>query len=58
MQEIKYISCIHQTILFFFVPKEVRLYSTHYLTMKIHNEKELLNIATIHSADIDYKYFI
>ena len=43
---------------FFFVPKEVRLYSTHYLTMKIHNKKELLNIATIHSADIDYKYFI
>ena len=58
MQEIKYISCIHHTIFFFFVPKEVRLYSTHYLTMKIHNEKELLNIATIHSADIDYKYFI
>ena len=25
--------------------------------MKINNERELQNIAIIHSADIDYKYF-
>ena len=42
---------------YFPVPKEVRLNSTHYLIMKIHNIKELRNIATNHSADIDYKDF-
>ena len=26
--------------------------------MKIHNKRELRNIATNHSADTDYKYFI
>ena len=26
--------------------------------MKIHNKRELQNIATDHSADIDYKYFM
>ena len=37
------------------VPKEVRLNSTHYLIMKIHNKKDLENIAINHSADIDYE---
>ena len=37
------------------VPKDVRLNSAHYLIMKINNRKELQNIATNHSADIDYK---
>ena len=43
---------------YFSVPKGVRLNSTHYLIMKINNKRELQNIATNHSADIDYKDFI
>ena len=43
---------------YFFVPKDVRLNSTHYLIMKINNRKELQNIAINHSADIDYQDFI
>ena len=42
---------------YFSVPKEVRLNSTHYLIMKIHNRRELQQIAINHSADIDYKDF-
>ena len=42
----------------FSVPKEVGLNSTHYLIMKIHNKRELHNIATNHSADIHYKDFV
>ena len=57
MQEIEYISCIHYTILFF-VTKEVRLNSTHYLIMKTQNKRELQNIGTNHSAEIDYKDFM
>ena len=53
MQEIEYISCIYHTILFF-VPKEVRLNSTHYF----HNKRELQSIAINHSVDIDYKNFM
>ena len=43
---------------YFSVPKEVRLNCTHYLIMKIHNERELQQIAINHSADIDYKDFM
>ena len=43
---------------YFFIPKDVRLNSTHYLIMKINNKRELQNIAINHSADIDYQYFI
>ena len=43
---------------YFSFPKEVRLNSTHYLIMKIHNKRELKNIAINHSADIDYKDFM
>ena len=42
----------------FSVPKKVRLNSTHYLIMKIHNKRELQNIAINHSADFDYKDFL
>ena len=42
----------------FSVPKEIRLNSTHYLIMKIHNKRELQNIATNLSADINYKDFM
>ena len=43
---------------YFLVPKEVRLNSTHYLTMKIQNIRELQPIAINHSADTDYKDFL
>ena len=36
----------------------VRLNSTHYLIMKINNNRELQNIAVNHSTDIDYKDFM
>ena len=39
------------------IPKDVRLNSTHYLIMKINNRRELRNIVTDHSADIDYQDF-
>ena len=42
---------------YFSVPKDVRLNLTHYLIMKINNRIELKNIATDHSADIDYQDF-
>ena len=43
---------------YFSVRKDVRFNSTHYLIMKINNERELKNIAINHSGDIDYKYFV
>ena len=43
---------------YFFVPKDVRLNSTHYLIMKMNSTKELQNIAINHSGDIDYQDFI
>ena len=52
------ISLVFITQSFFSVPKDVRLNSTHYFIIKIHNRKELQNIAINHSADIDYKDFM
>ena len=52
------ISLAFITQVYFSVPKDVRLNSTHYLIMKINNKGELQNIATNHSADIDYKDFM
>ena len=51
------ISLVFITQSYFSVPKDVRLNSTHYLIMKINNRRELKNIATDHSADIDYQDF-
>ena len=42
----------------FFVPKEIRFNSTHYLLMKIHNARELQQVAINHSTDTDYKDFL
>ena len=42
---------------YFSVPKDLRLNSTHYFIMKISNRIELKNIATDHSADVDYQDF-
>ena len=52
------ISLVFITQSYFSVPKEVRLNSTHYLIMKIHNRRELQQIAINHSADIDYQDFL
>ena len=42
---------------YFSVPKDVRLNTKHYFIMKINSKRELQNIATNHSADIDYQDF-
>ena len=52
------ISLVFITQSYFLVPKDVRLNSTHYLIINIHNKRELQNIATNHSTDIDYKDFM
>ena len=52
------ISLVLITQSYFYVPKDVRLNSTHYLIMKINNRKELRNIAINHSTNIDYKDFM
>ena len=41
----------------FKVPKDVRLNTTHFFTMKIQNKKELHQIAINHSSDINTKDF-
>ena len=38
--------------------KTIRLNETHYFIMKIPNEKELQQIASHHSSDIDFKDFM
>ena len=43
---------------YFSVPKDVRLNSTHFLIMKIHDGRELQNLAKNNSVDIDYKSFL
>ena len=52
------ISLVFITQSYFPVPKDVRLNSTNYLSMKINNKIELQNIAINHPADIDYQDFI
>ena len=49
-------SLVFITQSYFLVPKDVRLNSTHYLIMRIHNKRELQSIAINYSADMDYKY--
>ena len=51
-------SLVFTTQSYFYVPKDVRLNSTHYLIMKNTNNRKLEYIAKSHSADIDYKYFV
>ena len=52
------VSLVFITQSYFSVPKDVRLNSSRYLIMKINNRKNLQNITTDHSADIDYKDFM
>ena len=42
---------------YFFVPKDIRLNTTHFFIMKINNRVELKYIATNPSGDIDYQDF-
>ena len=51
------ISLVFITQSYLSVPKDVRLNTTYYFIMKINNRIELKNIATDHSADIDYNDF-
>ena len=43
---------------YFKVPKTIRLNATHYFIMKISNKRELQQIASNHSSDIDFKDFM
>ena len=52
------ISLVFITQSCFSVSRKVRLRSTRYLIMKIHNRRKLQNIVTNYSADIDYKEFL
>ena len=52
------ISIVFITQLYFKVPKDVRLNSTHFFIMKILNKRELQQIALKHSSDIDIKDFM
>ena len=48
-------SIVFITQSFFKVPKEVRLNTTHFFTMKFPNKNELQQIALNHSSDIDFE---
>ena len=52
------ISIVFNTKSYFFVPKDVRLNSIHYLIMIINNKRELQSIAINHSADIEHQDFM
>ena len=52
------VSLVFITQLYFKVPKDVRLNTTHFFIMKIPNKRELQQIALNHSSDIDFKDFI
>ena len=52
------ISIVFITQSYFRTPKDVRLNSTHYILMKIGNEKELKSIAEENSGHLDFKDFL
>ena len=43
---------------YFEMPKTIRLSTKHYFIKKIPNKRELQQIASNHSSDIDFKYFM
>ena len=51
------ISLVFITQLYFNVPKDVRLNTSHLFVTKIHNKRELQQIAINHSSDISTKDF-
>ena len=44
--------------MFFFVPENISLSSTHYFIMKIQKKRDLQQISFNHSADIEFEDFI
>ena len=52
------ISLVFITQSYFKVPKDVRLYTTHFFIMKVPNKRELQQIEINHSSDINTKDFI
>ena len=52
------ISLIFITQYYFFIPRDVRLNTTHYFIVKVNKQIELQNITRSHSADIDYIDFM
>ena len=52
------ISLVFITQSYFKVPKDVRLYTTHFFIMKTPNKRELQQNAINHSSDINTKDFI
>ena len=52
------VSLVFITQLYFKVPKDVRLNTTHFFIMKITNERELQQIGINHSSDIILKILI
>ena len=52
------ISIVFITQSYFKVSKDVRLNSTHVFILKIQNKRELQQIATNHSSDIEFKDFV
>ena len=52
------ISLVFITQSYFFIPKNVRLNSTHYFVMEIPNKRELQQIAFNNSPDIDFQDFM
>ena len=52
------ISIVFITQSFFTIPKDVKLNSTHIFIMKIPYKRELQQIATNHSSNIDVKDFM
>ena len=50
-------SLVFITQSFFKVPKTIRLNATRYFVMKIINKRELQQIESNHSSDIDFKGF-
>ena len=52
------ISIVFITQSYFRTPKDARLYSTHYILMKIGNKKELKCIAEVNSGQLDFKDFL
>ena len=52
------ITLVFITQLYFKVPKDVMLNSTHFFNMKISNKIELQQIALNHLSDIDFKDFV
>ena len=53
-----YLSLVFITQSYFAVPKNITLNSTHYFIMKIPNKRELPEITSNYSSDIDFKDFI